>query len=108
MRDKGVPVGVLAKTAAVDSWIERLPAPMRAAWNKSIIYRCATHLHLERGYAPGRAIATAINWCRSCLATGDVKNWPGPQRINPKSLGEMAAALSLWEAMKAHARASGG
>lgn len=101
-------MGVLAKTAAVDNWIERLPDGMRAAWGKSIIYRCAVHLHTERGYAPGRAIATAISWCRSCLASGDVVNWPGPQRINPKSLGEMAAALALWESMKAYAKAHKG
>ena len=81
---------------------------MLAAWHKSIIYRCAVHLHRERGMPVGKAIASAINWCRSTLATGDVKNWPGPQQVNPKSLGEMAAALTLWEAMKSAARAKRG
>lgn len=101
-------MGELAKTPQVDNWIDRLPAGMKAAWHKSIIYRCAKHLHFERGMPVGKAIASAINWCRSTLATGDIKNWPGPQQVNPKSLGEMAAALSLWEAMKAHARAHKG
>lgn len=96
-------MGVLAKTAAVDNWIERLPAAMRAAWGKSIIYRAAVHLHREQGYGAGRALATAINWARSTLASGDIKNWPGKQNVNAGSLAEMAAALSLWEAMKAYA-----
>lgn len=103
MGDGEVPVGVLAKTAAVDNWIERLPAPMRAAWNKSIIYRAAVHLHRERGYSAGRAIATAINWARSTVAAGDIKNWPGKQNVNARSLAEMVAALALWESMKAYA-----
>ena len=56
--------------------------------------------------AVGHAIASAINWARHIVATGDVKQWPGPQQVNPKSVGECAAALALWERMKAHARAS--
>lgn len=101
-------MGVLSRTPQIDNWIDRLPAGMKAAWGKSIIYRCAVHLFRERGYEPGRAIATAINWCRSTLATGDVKNWPGKQVVNAGSLGEMAAALALWESMKAHAKAHKG
>lgn len=98
-------MGQLAKTAAADNWIDRLPAGMRAAFDKSIIYRAAVHLHRERGFEAGHAIATAINWCRSTVASGDIKNWPGKQAVNPGSLGEMAAALALWESMRAYARA---
>jgi hypothetical protein len=53
----------------------------------------------------GMAIASAINWARHIAATGDVKNWKGPQTVNPKSVGECVAALALWESMKAAAKA---
>lgn len=96
------------KPGGPDNWIERLPKSMQVAWNRSIVYRAAVHLHRERGYTPGHAIATALNWARSTLASGDVRNWPGRQNVNAKSLAEMAAALSLWEAMKAYARAHKG
>lgn len=101
-------MGVLEKVPGVQNWIERLPAGMRAAWNRSIIYRAAVHMHQERGMAVGHAIASAINWCEHIAATGDVKQWPGPQQVNPKSVGECVAALALWESMKAYARAHGG
>lgn len=101
-------MGALERVPGVQNWIEKLPAGMRAAWNKSIIYRAAVHLNRERGMAPGHAIATAINWCKSTLASGDVKNWPGKQAVNPGSLAEMAAALALWESMKAYAKAHKG
>lgn len=94
------------KPGGPDNWIERLPAGMRAAWNRSIIYRAAVHMHRERGMAVGHAIASAINWCKHIVATGDVKQWPGPQQVNPKSVAECVAALALWESMKAAARAS--
>lgn len=101
-------MGALAKTAKADNWIERLPAGMRAAWNASIIYRAAKHLHFERGMPVGKAIATSINWCRSTVASGDIKNWPGKQNVNAGSLGEMVAALALWDSMKAYAHAHKG
>lgn len=56
----------------------------------------------------GMAIASAINWAKHIARTGDVKQWPGPQQVNPKSVAECVAALALWETMKAHARASKG
>lgn len=101
-------MGVLAKKPGVQNWIERLPAGMRAAWNASIIYRAAVHLHRERGFEPGHAIATALNWGRSTLASGDVKNWPGKQNVNAKSLAEIAAGLALWAQMRAYAKAHKG
>lgn len=101
-------MGVLAKTAAVDNWIERLPAALRAAWGKCIIYRAAVHMHREEGMAVGHSIASAINWCEYIVATGDVENWEGPQRVNPASVAECAAALAIWAQMKAYARAHKG
>ena len=101
-------MGALERVPGVQNWIEKLPAGMRAAWTKSIIYRAAVHLNRERGYEPGRAIATAINWVKSTLASGDIKNWPGKQNVNPGSLAEMTAALALWESMKAYAKAHKG
>lgn len=98
-------MGELAKTPGVNNWIERLPAGLRAAWNRSIIYRAAVHMH-RRGMSPGHAIASAINWARHIVRTGDVKQWKGPQQVNPKSVGECAAALATWEAMKAANKAS--
>lgn len=81
---------------------------MRAAWNRSIIYRAAVHVVERSGYAPGHAIASAINWCRHIVATGDVKQWPGPQQVNPKSVAECVVALALWESMKTYANAHKG
>lgn len=81
---------------------------MRAAWNRSIIYRAAVHMHFERGMPVGKAIASAINWCKYIAETGDVKQWPGPQRVRPSSVAECVAALALWESMKAYARAHKG
>ena len=101
-------MGKLEKVPGVQNWIDRLPAGLKARWHKSIIYRAAVHMHFERGMPVGKAIASAINWARHIVATGDVKQWPGPQRVNPKSVGECVSALATWEAMKAHARASKG
>lgn len=101
-------MGALERVPGVQNWIERLPAGMRAAWNRSIIYRAAVHMHQERGMSVGHAIASAINWCKHIVRTGDVKQWPGPQTVNPKSVAECVAALALWESMKAYARAHKG
>jgi hypothetical protein len=97
--------GRLEKVPGQQNWIDKLPAALKAAWNKSIIYRAAVHMHEERGMAVGHAIASAINWCRHIAATGDVKQWKGPQSVNPKSRAECVAALALWESMKAAAKA---
>lgn len=88
------------------NWIEDLPAGLRAAFDRSIIYRAAVHMHQERGMAVGHAIASAINWAKHICATGDVKQWPGPQSVRPKSQAECCAAVALWESMKAAAKAS--
>lgn len=101
-------MGALEKVPGVQNWIERLPAGLRAAWNKSIVYRAAVHMHRERGMSPGHAIASALNWARHIVATGDVKQWKGPQTVNPKSVAECAAALATWEAMKAANKAKKG
>lgn len=101
-------MGELAKTPQADNWIDRLPASLKARWHKTIVYRAAKHMHFERGMAPGHAIASALNWARHIVRTGDVKQWPGPQAVNPTSVAECAAALSVWEAMKASAKASKG
>ena len=97
-------MGELAKVPGKNNWIEHLPAGMRAAWNRSIIYRAAVHMH-RKGMGAGHAIASAINWARHIVRTGDVKQWKGPQQVNPKSVAECAAALALWESMKATNRA---
>lgn len=103
-------MGALEKVPGKQNWIDHLPAALKAAWNKCIIYRAAVHMHRERGMAVGHAIASAINWAEHIVATGDVKQWKGPQNVNPASVGECAAALSIWAQMKAYARAhpSGG
>jgi hypothetical protein len=101
-------VGQLEKVPGKQNWIDYLPAGLKAAWHRSIIYRAAVHMHRERGMPVGKAIASAINWCKHIAATGDVKQWPGPQRVNPKSVAECQAALAVWAQMKAHARAHKG
>lgn len=99
-------MGVLNERPGTN-WIEKLPAGLRARWNASIIYRAAIHMH-AKGMPVGKAIASAINWTKHIVATGDVKQWPGPQQVNPKSVAECVAALATWEAMKAAAHASKG
>lgn len=98
-------MGKLEKVPGVQNWIDRLPAGLKARWHRSIIYRAAVHMHFERGMPVGKAIASAINWCKHIARTGDVKQWPGPQQVNPGSVAECVAALATWEAMKAAARA---
>lgn len=98
-------MGELAKVPGTQNWIERLPAPMRAAWNRSIVYRAAVHMH-RKGMPVGMAIASALNWARHIVRTGDVKQWKGPQQVNPGSVAECAEALALWASMRAAARAS--
>jgi hypothetical protein len=101
-------MGKLEKVPGVQNWVDRLPAALKAAWHASIMYRAAVHMHRERGMEVGHAIASAKNWCEHIAATGDVKQWKGPQAVNPKSRAECVAALAIWERMKAHARASKG
>lgn len=101
-------MGQLERVPGIQNWIERLPAAMKAAWNRSIIYRAAVHMVNERGMAVGHAIASAINWCKYIAATGDVKQWPGPQHVRPTSVAECVAALALWESMKAYAHSHKG
>jgi hypothetical protein len=87
-----------------ENWIERLPAGMQAAFTRSIIHRAAEHM-VKKGMPVGMAIASAINWAKHICATGDVKQWRGPQSVNPKSVAECCAAVALWTAMKAAAKA---
>jgi hypothetical protein len=100
----GVAMGKLEKVPGVQNWVDRLPAGLKAEWHGSIIYRAAVHMHQERGMAVGHAIASAINWCKHIVASGDVKQWPGPQRVNPGSVAECVAALAIWARMRAYAR----
>lgn len=95
--------GALERKPGVQNWIEHLPAAMRQAWEKSIIYRAAVHMANEKGMSVGHAIASAINWCNHICATGDVKQWPGPQNVRPSSRAECCAAVALWQRMKAAA-----
>lgn len=62
-------MGALEKVPGQQNWVDRLPGPLKAAWHKSIIYRCAKHLHFERGMEVGHAIASAINWTKHIAAT---------------------------------------
>lgn len=72
------------------------------------IERIAIHLVNDRGFAVGHAVATAVNAARTWCRTGDVKQWPGFQNINPGSRAEACAAAAEWEAKKAAARAKRG
>jgi hypothetical protein len=101
-------VGKLAKTPELDNWIDKLSPATKAAWHRSIVYRAAVHIHRTRGYSAGHAIASALNWARHIVRTQDVKQWPGPQRVNPKSVAECVAALALWQKMRAEAKAKRG
>jgi len=97
-------MGQLERVPGVQNWIERLPAGMRAAWNRSIVYRAAVHMNEERGMPVGTAIASALNWAKYICKTGDVKQWKGPQSVRPTSVAECCAAITLWNAMRAYAR----
>lgn len=101
-------MGQLERVPGKQNWIDYLPAGMKAAWNRSIIYRAAVHMVNEHGMGVGHAIASAINWSKHICATGDVKQWPGPQQVRPTSRAECCAAVALWESMKVYARAHKG
>lgn len=97
-------MGRLSKTPGKQNWLEHLPAPTRAAWHRSWIYRAAIDLHEQKGMPVGRAIAVAVNAAKKGCATGDL-NWSGRQSVNPKSRAEMCAAVTLWNAMRAQSKA---
>jgi hypothetical protein len=72
------------------------------------IERIAIHLVNDRGFTVCHAVATAVNASLTSCRTGDVKQWPGFQNINPGSRAEACAAAAEWEAKKAAARAKRG
>jgi len=94
----------LERVPGKQNWIEHLPAPMRAAWKKSVIHRAAQHM-AGKGMPVGIAIASAINWSKHICATGDVKQWRGIQSVRPDNRAEACAAVALWESMKVAAKA---
>lgn len=94
----------LERVPGKQNWIENLPAPMRAAWHRSIIYRSAKHI-AAKGRPVGMAIAFAKNWAQHICDTGDVKQFPGLQQVKPTSRAEACAAVALWESMRAAAKA---
>lgn len=101
-------MGKLEKVPGEQNWIDKLSAGTLAEWHASIVYRAAVHMHFERGMPVGMAIASALNWAAHICRTGDVKQWKGPQSVNPKSVAECCAAGALWERMKAEAHATKG
>lgn len=101
-------MGDLARTPQLDNWIDHLSAGLKARWHKTIVYRAARHMVFERGMEPGHAIASALNWARHIVRTRDIKQWPGPQTVNPGSVAECAEALAVWQAMRAEAAAKRG
>jgi hypothetical protein len=94
----------LERVPGKQNWIEKLPAPMRAAWHRSIIYRAAKHM-AAKGMPVGMAIASANNWAEHICHTGDVKQWKGPQAVKPTSVAECCAARTLWNTMRATSHA---
>lgn len=96
-------MGSLERVPGKQNWIENLSPATIASWHGSIIYRAAVHVAANNGDRVGYAIASAINWARHVCATGDVKQWRGPQQVAPKSRAECCAAVALWEKMKAEA-----
>lgn len=96
-------MGALERVPGVQNWIERLSPATRQAWNDSIIYRSAVHQNEEHGVPVGEAIASAINWAKYICSTGDVKQFPGMQHVNPPSRAECCAAVALWETMRTEA-----
>jgi hypothetical protein len=63
------------------------------------IRRIANHLVQEKGFSISHAIATAINAAKKMNRSGDL-NFPGRQKVNPKSRAEAAGAVAHWEKMK--------
>jgi hypothetical protein len=83
------------------NWVERkggLPEYIR---------RIANHLVQEKGFSISHAIATAINAAKKMDRSGDL-NWPGRQKVNPKSRAEAKGAVAHWERMKKSASISKG
>jgi hypothetical protein len=80
------------------NWVEQ------AGGLPDYIERIAKHLHYEKGMTISHAIATAKNVVERMCATGDT-NWPGIQKVSPKSRAQACKAVAEWEAMKAKTKA---
>lgn len=74
-----------------DNWVER------SGGLPSYIERIAKHLHYERGFPIGRAIATAVSRCRRWARGGG--------GVNPDTRAKAAKAIAEWEAKKVKSRA---
>lgn len=89
----------LLNKPGVTNWVEKFNALPKGSW----IRRAAEHLK-GKGMADGHAIATAVNAAEKLCATGDL-NWPGIQSANAGSRAEACAAVAVWKAAAARAKA---
>lgn len=77
-----------------ENWVEKHGGLPR------LIERVAIHI-MEHGRPREQAIPAAINWVKWICTTGDVKNFPGTQSVNPPSRAEACKAMAEWQALKA-------
>ena len=89
-------VGVSKVSSRVYPSLERKPGKQNwvdhAGGLPDYIERIAKHLHYERGFPIGRAIATAVNRCRLWAAGGG--------GVNADTRAKAQKALAQWEAKK--------
>lgn len=69
----------------------------------SYIRRIADHLK-EQGMDTSRAIATAVNVVKKACSNPDGLNYPGVQKVTPKTRAQACRAVTEWEAKKAEAK----
>lgn len=88
--------------------LERVPGKQnwvdKAGGLPSFIERIAKHLHYEKGYEIGRAIAVAVNTCRRWAAGGTVTEHGSSHGVSAETRAKAVAALASWEAKKARGK----
>lgn len=88
--------GYAAEATAMKNWIQQTGTGHLPAFIK----RIEKHLR-GKGMPQSQAIATAVNVVKKMCAGADGLNWPGVQKVNPKSRAEACKAVAEWERKKA-------
>lgn len=89
----------------------RLNWSPKSNWIESVgglpeeIESVAVHIMETSGKPREHAIRAAVEWVKYICATGDVKNWPGIQKVSPPKRARACNAVAEWEAKKAAAHA---
>jgi hypothetical protein len=88
----------LERKPGKQNWVDK------AGGLPDFIERIAKHLHYEKGYEIGRAIAVAVNTCRRWAAGGAVTEHGSSHGVSAETRAKAVAALASWEAKKARGK----